>query len=396
MDIARRKPPLLARLGIYTLVIAGVGLAAAYYLGLFVPPEDNRLAVRNSEKVFERLTRDAEHGEFSAQRELGKIYDTGYSHIPANAEESIKWYTRAAEKGDMCALLNLGTKYMDGRNIPKDLGKARYWLEKAAALNDPYAAWYLALIHSGADGVDARQETARYWVQKSIDNGGYQYAWALGDLYYWYPESRDYPKALSYYQIAAEKGNNAYAMGKVGYMYEIGRGIDVDIEKAGHWIGKAAERDNDWAKKRREKHALDCRSQKFESCRFLAGAGNAEAQRLLALAYYQGQFGLPQSIENYMTWITQAAESGSPRAQITLADTYAGKVAGFAQTNPALAHAWYAVAAHYEVTPALKTKLQKQSADTLAALPQNAQAAAQALAQESIKKYQVQNDVTLR
>lgn len=397
MDTTRSKPPLLARLGIYTLVIAGVGLAAAYYLGLFAGPDDSRLAARQTKQGEEKLMQDALAGSADAQRQLGYRYETGSLTMPVNIEESIKWYTLAAEQNDERALMKLGLNYMRGKNVPKDIGKARYWFEKAATIHkNAAAAWNIALIYSGPNNLDPRKEIVLYWIQKAIDNGGFNYALGIGDLYYRYPEQRDYTKAFPYYQLAAEKGNSSYAMRMIGYMYEKGQGTESDIEKAGYWVGQAAGLGDEWSEQHRERHAVDCRNQKFESCRFLAGAGNAEAQRLLALAYYQGQFGLPHSMQSYLTWITKAAESGSPRAQITLADTYAGKVAGFAQTNPALAHAWYAVAAHYEVTPALKAKLEKQSADALAALPHNTQAAAQALAQKSIKKYQVQNDVTLR
>ncbi len=43
----------------------------------------------------------AEHGYPPAQRKLGEIYDSGNAAVERNYEESIRWYQRAREGGEV-------------------------------------------------------------------------------------------------------------------------------------------------------------------------------------------------------------------------------------------------------------------------------------------------------
>jgi TPR repeat protein len=52
-----------------------------------------------------------------------------------------EWYQRAADAGNIDAMINLGRLYLDGKGVPKDYGKAREWYQKAADAdpNNTYA-----------------------------------------------------------------------------------------------------------------------------------------------------------------------------------------------------------------------------------------------------------------
>jgi TPR repeat protein len=46
-------------------------------------------------------------------------------------KKAVKWYRKAAEQGSEHGQNNLGIMYIDGMGVPKDLNKAKYWIEKA-------------------------------------------------------------------------------------------------------------------------------------------------------------------------------------------------------------------------------------------------------------------------
>ena len=58
--------------------------------------------------------------------------------------------------------------------------------------------------------------------------------------------SKDYVKAVEWYQKSAEQGN-AYAQANLGNCYYYGEGVSKDITKAVEWFRKAAEQGNMYA-----------------------------------------------------------------------------------------------------------------------------------------------------
>ena len=54
------------------------------------------------------------------------MYDKGEG-VPQDYKEAVKWYTKAAEQGDVDAQYNLGLMYYNGEGVPKDLVQAYAW-----------------------------------------------------------------------------------------------------------------------------------------------------------------------------------------------------------------------------------------------------------------------------
>ena len=52
---------------------------------------------------------------------------------PQDAQESVKWYRKAAEQGDAQAQFNLGLMYSNGQGVPQDFIRAHVWYSVAAA-----------------------------------------------------------------------------------------------------------------------------------------------------------------------------------------------------------------------------------------------------------------------
>ena len=47
--------------------------------------------------------------------------------VPEDATEAVKWYRKAAERGDISAQTNLGVMYAEGKGVPQDYGEAYAW-----------------------------------------------------------------------------------------------------------------------------------------------------------------------------------------------------------------------------------------------------------------------------
>ena len=88
------------------------------------------------------------------------------------------------------------------------------------------------------------------WYRKSAEQGNAYGQTNLGWMYdMGKGVERDYARAVHWYRKAAEQG---FATGQtnLGFMYEVGRGVERDQAKAVYWYRKSAEQGNEYAKKR--------------------------------------------------------------------------------------------------------------------------------------------------
>jgi len=88
----------------------------------------------------------AAQGNFKAQMELGKIFDSEKVDIADSKQQGIKWYRKLAEKGFPTAQCILGAKYLWGDGVEQDKSEAAKWLKKAAAQGYEEAEIYLSQI----------------------------------------------------------------------------------------------------------------------------------------------------------------------------------------------------------------------------------------------------------
>jgi TPR repeat protein len=74
----------------------------------------------------------AERGDAEAQRYLGSAYYTG-SGVQKDDAEAMKWWRKSAEQGMAEAQYILGTQYVVGEVVPQDYVQAHKWLNLAAS-----------------------------------------------------------------------------------------------------------------------------------------------------------------------------------------------------------------------------------------------------------------------
>ena len=247
----------------------------------------------------------AEQGDVSAQHTLGFIYANGLG-IPEDDKQSSTWYRKAAEQGHADAQVRLGDMYLYGRGVPKDEAQALIWYRKAA--EQGHMAWYLKAVERDdaadaqfmldvmyANGEDAPEdvEQAVAWFLNAAEQGDTDAQIRLGDMYTFVSRStpEDKAQAVAWYLKAAEQGD-ADAQIRLGGMYHFGLGVPEDDALAAIWYLKAAEQ------------------------------GDARAQFNLGRMYDNG-LGVPEDGALAATWFLKAAEQGDADAQIRLGDMYA-------------------------------------------------------------------------
>lgn len=134
-----------------------------------------------------------------AQSWIGTIYDKGYG-VPENYKLAFKWFSLAAEQGDVYSIGKIGWHYMEGRGVAQNDEEAVKWFRKGAELGDAY----------------------------SQERLGWYYAEGLGGL------KQDWNKSFEW-TLKAARQEDVYAMSGVGWHYMKGKGV---AQKMAHSKGK--------------------------------------------------------------------------------------------------------------------------------------------------------------
>ena len=135
-------------------------------------------------------------------------------------------------------------------------------------------------------------------------------------------QAGDYATALQRWKPLAEEGD-ASAQSKLGAMYDNGKGVPQEYNKAMKWYTRAAEQ------------------------------ANADAQFSLGMMYHKGK-GVLQDYNIATKWYKLAAEQGYAQAQFYLGVMY-HRGAGVLQDN-LYAHMWFDIAASLGNENAFETK----------------------------------------
>jgi len=168
----------------------------------------------------------------------------GYMYVQANEhEQAIYWYKRAAEMGDPYAQNNLGLMYSLGQGVPQSQEEALRWYRLAAERNMPGALVSLGWMYEFGQGVEMDLEQAAYWYNRAAELGSINGMNNLGVVQY---RLQQYDLAVSWFRQTAEIYNDPRGMGLLGYMYEIGQGVEQDYDMAIYWYARAMDEDQDW------------------------------------------------------------------------------------------------------------------------------------------------------
>ena len=206
----------------------------------------------------------ADAGDGQAALYIGLMNDLGRG-VAQDAAMARSWYERAAGLGNAVAMFNVGVLFDSGTGVERDRALAAEWYRKAAAIGMPRAAYALGLMHQAGDGVAADPKLARQYFRQALAGGvtaARSHLAALGDpagaampgetetrdpglvafdhaqqlLLQRTPES--VREAAVLLRQAAERGNLLAAY-NLGYCYDKGIGVGVDLQQAYVWYGRA-------------------------------------------------------------------------------------------------------------------------------------------------------------
>ena len=77
--------------------------------------------------------------------------------IAQDFQEAIKWYTKAAEQGNVNAQYNLGNLYLRGQGASQNDNLAFSWFIKAAEQGDAPAQYNLCLLYTSPSPRDRQK-----------------------------------------------------------------------------------------------------------------------------------------------------------------------------------------------------------------------------------------------
>src|SRR6266487_6496664 len=93
----------------------------------------------------------AEAGDADSQVELGLRYLDG-KDVPKNQVEAVKWFRKAAEQNYARGQNGLGVSYGEGEGVAKDQVEAVKWFRKAAEQNFAKAQVNLGVCYEKGEG----------------------------------------------------------------------------------------------------------------------------------------------------------------------------------------------------------------------------------------------------
>jgi hypothetical protein len=109
----------------------------------------------------------ADEGGPDAQWEMGVRYHNG-EDVPRDDAQAMRWFQRAGEQGNLSAQVALGAYYWAGRGVRQDLPKAYFWSAIALAQGDENSKARLEGLASQMTRaqVAAARQQAEVWIRQ--------------------------------------------------------------------------------------------------------------------------------------------------------------------------------------------------------------------------------------
>ncbi len=319
------KRVIIASIASLVLAVASVGLFKHFYMSSEEQYQIGKeyYEQQDYDEAIKWFRKAAERGDAKGQNVLGVMYENGQG-VPQDYAEAIKWFRKAAEQGDANGQNNLGIMYENGHGVPEDYAEAVRWYRKAAEQGDANGQLFLGTMYDDGNGVPQDYVEAIKWYRKAAEQGDASGQCYLGGMYEnGHGVPQDYKEAVKWYRKAAEQGD-ADGQNNLGIMYESGHGVQRDYVEAVKWYRKAAEQ------------------------------GYAAGQSNLGYMYDCGH-GVPQDDVEAVKWYRKAAEQDYAQGQYNLGVMYENGEGIYKDISKA--REWYKKAAeqgHQEAIDALK------------------------------------------
>ena len=121
--------------------------------------------------------------------------------------EAVKWFRKAAEKGNRFGQSNLAYCYESGQGVEKNLAEAAKWYRMAAEQGNADAQCALGRLYRNGEGVEKNPEEAVKWFRKSAEQGDKDgQSWLAACYENGEGVAKDYAEAAKWYRKAADQG----------------------------------------------------------------------------------------------------------------------------------------------------------------------------------------------
>lgn len=289
---------------------------------------------------------------------LGDFYRSG-TGVSKDMAEAVRWYSLAAERGDMYSARDLAKMYFQGDGVGKDIKQFLAWTAKAAELGHPEAQANLGLMLVQGKEMPKDVSTGVRLVQDAANKKD-GFAWSLVGSFHEdgvLPKSR--AKALEAYRQAvalgyleansyitpalvrastidpgesafaqdqsAARSGDVVAMLRLADRYADGLGVKEDLPQAFNWYANAANQNNAVAMGMQGLLLITGQagrkdaSKGIELTRRAAIAGDAAAMFNMGEIYVNGLLGNVDAKANAMEWYKKAIFAGHGPAGKSLA-----------------------------------------------------------------------------
>lgn len=91
------------------------------------------------------------------------------SGLKRDPVEAVRWYEKAAERGNLTGLFHLAGAYRNGNGVPKDPRRAMELYERGVDRGDWEAAQALSHMHAAGEAGEKNKELAERWFRRAVE-----------------------------------------------------------------------------------------------------------------------------------------------------------------------------------------------------------------------------------
>ena len=138
-------------------------LAVFYNVGIYV--------IQNEWKASELYLEAADEGDPTAAFNIGNCYLEGKG-VKRSVSKGLEWIGRSAEQGSLVACSQMSRVYEEGFLADFDAVEVAYWREKAADLGDRHSMKSTALNYFYGKGIPKNRGKATFWISEYMNHPG--------------------------------------------------------------------------------------------------------------------------------------------------------------------------------------------------------------------------------
>jgi TPR repeat protein len=191
--------------------------------------------------VSEQVTQAQTNSQPNDQFLLGRAYERGEG-VTQSYEQAGSWYRKAAESGNLKAMVNLGGLYLNGEGLAPNPAEAYNWFHKASEQGDLRGLSMTGILMCDGKGITKNQQDGMAALKKAAEGGDRVALSRLGQDYLFGDDgvNRSSENALPYLIKAADQ-SDPWSCGILGHLY-LGGGdkITPDIVKSEYWFERGA------------------------------------------------------------------------------------------------------------------------------------------------------------